>query len=291
MSVIRRNYTVHCTERFPLFQARSRWYSECGASNRVNQREQLASRLPEYPFSDALQIIIDKRPKPLTTPVAPWHSSDPSHPPPSHPPSWRGDILNCTTGREDIKRGLFAYGRQCSHFICLKRVISRRTTGRPVSVAPALWGWDGRGGRAPSCTTGVTAMAGWPPTSPLSGSIVPLPSFKSVPHPPPSPSVSSASDPASLTPPHHQLSSALQRLQIATYLYDGGVDYTGQCPIGEAGSILEDRLRPLRHSSVARLMQKSLEKEKKEKKQPSLHLVPLCSHASSPSNELHEAAL
>lgn len=59
---------------------------------------------------------------------------------PPAPPCGGGDILDCATGREDIKLGLFAYGRLCSHFICLKRVISPRSSGRPVSVALRPWG-------------------------------------------------------------------------------------------------------------------------------------------------------
>lgn len=213
-------------------------------------------------------MIIDKRPKPLTTPVARWHSSHPSHPPPSHPASRaRGEVtfwIAPQVGK--ISNGAYLHMADSVHTSFVWR--EWFPTG-PLAGLSRLHPHSGDGtgvggGRAPSCTTGVTATAGWPPTSPLSGFISPLPSFKSIPHPPPSPSVSSASDPASLTPPHHQLSSALQRLQIATYLYDGGVDYTAQCPIGEAGSILEERLRPLRRSTVARLTQKSLGKQKKK---------------------------
>lgn len=143
--------------------------------------------------------------------------------------------MNCAAGRGDIKQALFACGRLCSHFICLKRVISHRTTGRPVGPPAGPGGSVRLSPSGDDGGVGVTSEALGSPISPL---LSPTP-----PHPPPA--SSSPSPQICRLSLLHTINFQVHfsRRESPRICTTEGVDYTVRRPTGEAGSILEDRFR------------------------------------------------
>lgn len=236
-------------------------------------------------------MIIDKRPKPPTTPVAPWHSSDPSHPPPAHPATRpRGEVtfwIAPQVGK--ISNGAYLHMADSVHTSFVWR--EWFPTGPLAGLSrlrPHSGDGMGRGGGGEH-----------PAVQPVSRlRLADRPRLLS-------PALSLRSPLLQIRSPASSFSLCFSRVlhAINFQVHFSGCKLQRICATGEwitqpnvPSAKLDRSLRTAwgRYATLASPdWCKSLWKNKKKKKQkkPLLHLVPLCSQASSPSNKLHETAL